>query len=46
MGEAGILSEAESDAVCRFLLYRKSKMRNLIKENRQEFKSIQAWRLL
>lgn len=38
--EAGILSGAESATAIRFLRQRKSKLRDLIKQNRQEFTSI------
>jgi hypothetical protein len=44
--EAGILSSTESTTAIKFLKTRKSNLRDLIKQNRKEFKSIDPWPLL
>jgi len=44
--EAGILSSAESITAIEFLLQRKSKLRDLIKNNQKEFNSITTWPLI
>jgi hypothetical protein len=43
--ETGILSSAESATAIKFLKQRKLKLRDLIRQNRMEFKSIDRWSL-
>ena len=44
--ESGILSSAESATAMKFLKHRKSKLRDLIKQNHNEFPAIQTWPLI